>query len=204
MSELPVINNVDPSEKGQAVEILTAAFYDYPAMRFFMREEQEDYGRKLRLLVDFFCEARLWKDWPPLVVRVRDKPVAAALVNPPVSSGLSAELQKALEVLKREVGTAVMDNLLAYENTCERMEPETPHYYLGMIGVLPGHQGSGYARLLLDYLHDAADKDPVATGVCLNTENPRNVSLYRHLGYEVIGQEDVGPLHTWSMFRPSN
>jgi ribosomal protein S18 acetylase RimI-like enzyme len=142
-------------------------------------------------------------DWPPLVVRVGGSPVAAALINPPVASVFTPELRQALDNLKEAVGSAVMDNLLAYEQTCEQMEPKSPHYYLGMIGVLPGRQGLGYGRLLIDHLHEAADHDPTATGVCLNTENPNNVPFYRHLGYEVIGEADVGPLHTWSMFRPS-
>jgi hypothetical protein len=37
--------------------------------------------------------------------------------------------------------------------------------------------------------------------VSLTTENPRNVELYRHFGYEVVGQGPVGPgLQTWGMF----
>ena len=204
MNALPILEHIQPEEKGQVVDVLTAAFYDYPAMRYFMEGEQTDYGRKLQLLVDFFCEARLWMDWSPLVVRVDKTPVAAALVNPPAATVLTSELRQTLDELKEAVGSAVMNNMLAYEKTCERMEPEAPHHYLGMIGVLPGHQGQGYARLIISYIHEAVDNDPESTGICLNTENPKNVPLYRHLGYEVIGEADVGPLHTWSMFRPTN
>ncbi len=204
MNASPVLEHIQPAQKSQVVDVLSAAFYDYPAMRFFMSEEQADYGRKLRLLVDFFCEARLSMDWSPLVVRVDERPVAAALVNPPVATVFTSELRQALEELKVAVGSAVMDNMLAYEKTCERMEPEAPHHYLGMIGVLPDHQGQGYGRLLIDYIHQAADNDPKSTGICLNTESAQNVPLYQHLGYQIIGEADVGPLHTWSMFRPSN
>ena len=40
-------------------------------------------------------------------------------------------------------------------------------------------------------------------GVTLTTEDQANVSLYEHLGYEVVGQETVAPeLRTWGFFRP--
>lgn len=40
-------------------------------------------------------------------------------------------------------------------------------------------------------------------GVTLTTEDQVNVSLYEHLGYEVIGQATVAPeLRTWGFFRP--
>jgi GNAT superfamily N-acetyltransferase len=205
MADSPVIVHLQPEEKEEAVRVLTAAFHNYPAFRFFLQGEgEEDYGRKLRLMVSFFCEARLWMDWPPLVVRLATTPVAAALVNPPVETVFNPNLRQAFNQLKEAVGPTVINNLMAYEKTCERMAPESPHYYLGMIGVLPAHQGQGFARLLLEHVHQASDNNPQASGVCLNTETPKNVPLYRLFGYEVIGEEDVGPLHTWAMFRPSN
>jgi ribosomal protein S18 acetylase RimI-like enzyme len=205
MGKSAAIYQIDFDEKEQAVEVLTAAFYNYPVMRYFLEKEELAYGSKLRSMVAFFCEVRLWKGLPPLVIRDKaGAPVAAALINPPVMKPTPPQLRRALRELREQIGSEAMDRIDAYEGTCERMEPEAPHYYLGMIGVLPGCQGKGYARMLLDYLHETADKEPGTAGVCLNTENPNNVPLYRRFGYEVIGETDVGPLHTWCMFRPSN
>ena len=40
-------------------------------------------------------------------------------------------------------------------------------------------------------------------GVTLSTESERNVALYRHLGYRVVGQATIAPgLETWDFFRP--
>jgi hypothetical protein len=44
--------------------------------------------------------------------------------------------------------------------------------------------------------------DPASAGVTLNTEDPRNVALYQHLGYEIIGHAAVAAeLETWGFFR---
>jgi hypothetical protein len=40
-------------------------------------------------------------------------------------------------------------------------------------------------------------------GVTLTTESERNVALYRHLGYEVVGRRPIAPgMETWGLWRP--
>jgi GNAT superfamily N-acetyltransferase len=204
MGDIPVVVEVSAKEKGQAVDVLAAAFHDYPVFRYILGHDNPAYEDKLRMLVNFFCEVRLQMGGPPLVLRDGKKPLAAALVDPPVSGPFTAELREMLDNLIDIVGSQAMSRLEAYEDMCERMQPEQPHYYLGMIGVLPDLRGKGYARMLIEHLHQKVDHDPQAGGICLNTENPNNVPMYRHLGYVVIGEEDLGPLHTWCMYRPSS
>lgn len=199
-----MIYQVGSEDKRQAVDVLTAAFYNYPVMQYILNQERPDYANKLRLMIDFFAEVRVVKGLRPFVMDMGDGPVAAALVNPPVSAMTSPELKQAFKDLIKAIGSANVGKLNAYEEKCEEMEPEVPHYYLGMIGVLPEHHRKGYARLLLEHIHKIVDKDSGAKGIALNTENPNNVPFYRRFGYEVIGEADVGSLHTWCLFRPSN
>ncbi len=200
----PTIYQIEPEEKKQVIDVLTAAFYHYPALRFFLGSDPPDYGEKQRLMISFFCEARVLKGLPPFLIRHKDTPVAAALVNPAVSIPTPPQLKQAFKELKKDVGPAVIERLDAYDDACDELAPKAPHYYLGMIGVLPGHQGNGYASQLIEHIHEIVDQDPDKPGICLNTEKPGNVPIYYHFGYEVIGEADVGPLHTWCMFRPSN
>ena len=40
-------------------------------------------------------------------------------------------------------------------------------------------------------------------GVTLSTESERNVALYRHMGYRVVGQATIAAgVETWDFFRP--
>jgi GNAT superfamily N-acetyltransferase len=68
-----------------------------------------------------------------------------------------------------------------------------------MIGVRPSRVGTGYARILLDYVHSNGRQDhPQSTGVSLSTENSANLSLYEHFGYQRLGSAKVSPeLETW-------
>lgn len=81
--------------------------------------------------------------------------------------------------------------------------PETPHYYLQVLGVAPAHQGKGWARPLLDIILDQADRENMPA--YLETANPDTLSLYRRFGFEVIRLFDDlpgGAPPVWCMLRP--
>jgi GNAT superfamily N-acetyltransferase len=72
-----------------------------------------------------------------------------------------------------------------------------------MIGVRGRAQGEGLGRLLIEHVHSLSHEDSESEGVTLTTEDSANVSLYEHLGYEVVGKVVVAPeLTTWGFFRP--
>ena len=71
-----------------------------------------------------------------------------------------------------------------------------------MIGVQRSQAGRGLSRPLLEYVHRLASDDPDSTGVTLNTEDPRNRTLYEHFGYRPLGHIVVAHnLETWGYFR---
>ena len=73
-----------------------------------------------------------------------------------------------------------------------------------MIGVRRALAGTGLGRGLLEAVHQVAAEARESKGVSLSTEVPRNVELYRHFGYQLIGQATVAEgVETWGMFRPA-
>ncbi|GGE68502.1 GNAT family N-acetyltransferase [Priestia taiwanensis] len=88
-----------------------------------------------------------------------------------------------------------------YMKTTSKRRPKEAHYYLGCIGVNPNEQGKGIGRNLLEVIHRMVDEDSTAAGIGLDTENLRNVSLYEKFGYEVVGEDKLGDITIYSMFR---
>jgi GNAT superfamily N-acetyltransferase len=187
-------------DKNQAVDVLASAFAEYPVMRYVLRDGAL-YDLHLKELVGFFCETRLTRRWPLWGVRSEGELVAVAGINEPIHVTWPPQLHQVYENLKATIGTAAVERLESYENESSGHEPEAPHYFLGIIGVSPAYQGKGYARILIDRLQRLSESDPISTGVCLSTENARNLPIYKHLGFEVIAEAQVGELHTWCMFR---
>jgi len=197
------IERLTTADRELVIDVLAAAFRDYPVMRFALSDAGAEYGDQLRELIGFFCDARLTRGWPVLGIRQGQELVAAALVSEPRYVPAPPELKRKRLQVARIIGHEAFDRMAQYERQSTGHKPEEPHFFLGMIGVAPGHQGSGYGRILLEHIQAMSEADPVSIGVALSTEDPSNVPYYERVGYRVTGEADVGDIHTWSMFRPN-
>jgi len=61
--------------------------------------------------------------------------------------------------------------------------PDEPHWYLQAVGTLPSMQGQGKGAALLVPILDTCDA--TGLGAYLESSNPRNVSFYYRLGFEI-------------------
>jgi GNAT superfamily N-acetyltransferase len=199
MAEICRLKN---EEKKEAVSVLVSAFYDYPVMRFILKNAGGNYDSKLDAVLSFYTEARFAKGAPVLGVRENETLVAVALVD---QSSLKpwASLRTSLAELEKMIGNEAYARLELYERITGAAEPKNPHYFLGMLAVRKEHQGKGYSRILLDEVRNMSLSDAHSTGVCLTTEDEANVRLYQHFGYQVISESDIEELHSWCMFLPT-
>ena len=60
------------------------------------------------------------------------------------------------------------------------------HLYLGLLAVAPEHQGKGYASALLKPMLKKLDEEKMAC--YLETQNLKNVAMYRHFGFTQVQQ----------------
>jgi ribosomal protein S18 acetylase RimI-like enzyme len=92
--------------------------------------------------------------------------------------------------------------ILAIARAFEKHHIQEPHYYLFILAVDPELHGRGHGKALARALNDRADARRVPC--YLETDEPRNLRLYRSLGYEVIAEytiPEVDGLPVWSMRR---
>ena len=78
--------------------------------------------------------------------------------------------------------------------------PQEPKFVVTQIAVSPDRQGDGFARPLLNAVFELSNADPVSRGVAISTYSERNANMYRHLGFEVIGQESIGEAKVWVLY----
>nr|NIM02303.1 hypothetical protein [Acidobacteriota bacterium]NIM62913.1 hypothetical protein [Acidobacteriota bacterium]NIO60778.1 hypothetical protein [Acidobacteriota bacterium]NIQ87193.1 hypothetical protein [Acidobacteriota bacterium]NIT12444.1 hypothetical protein [Acidobacteriota bacterium] len=145
------------------VEVLSDAFRDYPVMRYILADAGDDYETRLAALVGYFTESRFARRYPVLGIEGQGRLVAAANINPPRSVPAPPELKTCYETFGETIGPQAITRFRAFADACEPLEPDEPHYYLGMIGVARGAQGKGHARVLLDALHEMSDRDEEST-----------------------------------------
>ena len=66
----------------------------------------------------------------------------------------------------------------------------------------PEKQGRGIGRGQLETIHKISYDRSSSTGVYLNTENPGNVDLYKHMGYTITHGESFSDVVVWYLFLP--
>ena len=184
----------------EAVDVLCDAFFDYPVMRYLVGDAGDDYGRQLRLLVEFFSRARHLRG--DLVWAVRSEGRISGVANIVCPDTMAPpELHEARWQLWAELGGEVRRRYEAFGEATAAFSISEPHYHLSMIGVRAANAGQGIGRRLLDGLHSRSAADSGSVGVSLTTEDPANVALYEHFGYEIVGRAEVGDFSSWGFFR---
>ena len=193
---------LDRTRFEEAVGVLCDAFREYPAMTYSLRGTGEAYDANLSKLIGYFTDYRLALGWPVLGADDGNGLVGAALVSPPRLEAVVAPPQPRFEGWRDGAGKLVLARFRAFVHATEPFEPDTPYYFLGLLAVPPRSQGKGYARLLLDAVHELSRADPASDGVALTTETAENVRLYEHFGYRVLGQAWVEEVPSWMLYRP--
>jgi GNAT superfamily N-acetyltransferase len=82
----------------------------------------------------------------------------------------------------------------------EARHPRRPHFYLFLLGVLPGSQGRGLGSALLQKVLERCDREAIPA--YLENSNPRNLPLYQRHGFTVTAQCRLGGgPNLWLMWR---
>ncbi|MBI6628932.1 GNAT family N-acetyltransferase [Pontibaca salina] len=80
-----------------------------------------------------------------------------------------------------------------------RHDPDTPHWHLGPLAVLPARQRRGIGRQLV--MHCCAQLDTLGANAWLETDLEINVTFYRTFGFAEVGQDHVLNVPAWFMHR---
>jgi len=194
------------SRAGEIVDALVDAFHGYPVMRYVVGDAGRDYERRLHMLIGVFVARRVDHGHPTLAIEADGEVLGVATLTPPGDPGPpSAEFDARKDALWLELGQDANERMERLVEIWQRLSVPGPQYHLNMLGVRRAHAGKGVGRLLLDEVHRISREHPESTGVSLSTEDPKNVLLYQHCGYEIRFHERVSPaLETWILFRPDD
>jgi ribosomal protein S18 acetylase RimI-like enzyme len=123
----------------------------------------------------------------------------AALWLPP---GAEPDGERMGAILEQFGAPSIQAHIPAIFEQMGRYHPTEPHWYLPLIGVDPTCQGQGLGGALMRHATDRCDREGLPA--YLESSNPRNISLYRRHGFEVVGQIQAGdsPVMTPMYRRP--
>ena len=198
-----MVERLTAAEADDVVDVLCEAFHGYPVMTTTVGPAA-DYGAGLRALVGMFVMRRVRRDDPLFGVRDDDGRLIAAMTmtspdGPPARPAAPHPSEAGVWALLGDPARLRYEEMARAWAVFDRPER---HHHVNMIGVRRAEAGRGLGRRLLDEAFALTIADPTSSGVSLTTEEPVNVAIYQHLGYDVVGRVPVLDMQTWGLFRP--
>lgn len=185
------LTRIDASLIPQASEVLTRAFWNDPFDLYFFPDESSR-----RKCLPAFFEYRLKQGlrYGEVYATSPSLEGIAVWTDPTrVKSSFWRELFTGGFKLYRMYGGTIIKEMRQFEAFAMERHAKyarPPYMHLGPLGVNPQHQGKGHASRLIKPMLRRLDGEGVSC--YLETQNKDNVSLYEHLGFEVVA-EGVAP-----------
>ncbi len=186
----------------KAVEVYTRAFWSDPlTMYFFTSEEQR------RRLLPLFAEYRLRYGMRYAHVFTTSEDVEGIAVWTHSDSDKGSLLRSfrtgGLRLI-RACGLSLTKKMLRVQEFTEENRAryaELPYMHLSSFAVDPEHQGKGVASRLVRPVLAHLDANSIYG--YLETQSERNVSIYRHYGFEVLAEVTLldTDIPHWDMIR---
>ncbi len=186
--------------RSAVVDLFVDSFYDYPLIKHMLQPDAGDYRLAISLLMGFWIDIYLLNEWPLIGIKSNRELVAAAILTPPNGMLTSVDQRGLQDQFRAEVGDLAYTRMEKFERESERGLPESPHYFLGILGVSSNKQRQGYGATLLKEIRRLSDEDILSSGVCLTTEIQVNVAYYQRHGYHVLQENVINNVASWCMY----
>ncbi len=170
------------SDEASIIDVLVRANWDDPAARWVWPDSQQ-------FLMHFpsFVRAFGGKAFTHGSAYYVDGYVGAALWLPP---DVHPDENALIALLQRTVSGQIQKDFFPVFEQMGRYHPSEPHWYLPLMGVDPSQQGKGFGSALLHHTLFQPDRDNKLA--YLESSNPRNISLYKRHGFELLGTIQTG------------
>lgn len=189
-----MIRLASPDDVGRLAVTATRAFAEDPVMRWLYPDDTE-YEASAPSAFHYVASRCLYygSAW------CTDDAVATALWFPP---GRPEIPDGAVERTGGEISEELMAKFQLLRDAMDIHTPSEDHWYLHVLATHPDWQRQGLGGALMNAVF--VDSDAAGIPAYLETERPELVAYYRHHGFEVRSEWDVGDdgPHMWGMLRP--
>ena len=170
------------SDEASIIDVLVRANWEDPAARWAWPDSQQ-------FLVHFpsFVRAFGGKAFAHGSACYVDGYVGAALWLPP---NIYPDENALIALVQQTVSEQIQKDFFAVFEQMSRYHPSEPHWYLPLMGVDPSQQGKGFGSALLQHTLIQVDRDNKLA--YLESSNPRNITLYKRHGFELLGTIQIG------------
>jgi ribosomal protein S18 acetylase RimI-like enzyme len=195
MTEATLAVEALPRDFGRISQCLARAFHNDPVSGFLFPNERTRSARLVSLyrlvLEAMSSHGSVWVDPELRGAAIWQAP------SPPPTGRLADGFGKLMLVAVMRTATR---RALALNRAAAASHPDEEHWYLGILGTDPEHQGKGIASALIRPTLEQCDE--LGIPAYLESSKPSNIPFYERHGFRVTRpiQVEGGPL-LWPMIR---
>ena len=194
------ITSASPSDLVPAISCLATAFALDPITGYLL-QTGPGYHERVSQFFSILMRARLALEMPVFVVRngagISGASMGYSTLRPEWPGDLTEEWDRFEKAIP-----GIPERMAAYDEVAAQYKPAAPHYYLGVIGIDPKSQGRGIGAQLLSSFCETSAKDPLSSGVYLETAQASNLKFYEGAGFVETGRGTLGSSPLWCMYLP--
>lgn len=179
---IPSVRSARPEERRAILQTLVLAFSADPLVRWLVPKADVF----LDMMVPFF-DAFGGKAFDLGTAYTAGEGKAAALWLPP---GTDPDVETMGAMMQQNADPALQPDAFAVLESMGRFHPESPCWYLPIIGADPAHQGQGLGAALMKHALQRCDAEGLVA--YLESSNARNITLYQRHGFEIMGEIQHG------------
>ena len=194
---------ITKDNREEAVKVLLRAFEDDPVINYFIEAYDNNYLIGARKIFEYQCLMYIEMGLPIFGTVQNSHLTGVVCLALPEKKERPDSLVEADKEFEISMGPEFFSRIKRYMNLSKKYSPEGSHHYLSALGVHPDYQGKGFGRILLDEVYRITESYQVSRGIYLETAKMKNVEMYEHFGYKLLGTEKLdGIVDLWYMFRP--
>jgi GNAT superfamily N-acetyltransferase len=180
------------SQANRAAEILADSFLHYPLMRYAFEESPEE--KRLKCLNQLYHECcRAAAMFGGVLITPDQKGALIWLPGNNFPLSLHHEIKSGMWKIPIEVGIKATLRLMNHDTVSENWIKKNANKnfgYIWCVGVNAASRGKGYSRILIDECIQQMRHQGI-TEFWLKTEDPKNVLIYKKLGFELMHETVV-------------
>jgi GNAT superfamily N-acetyltransferase len=199
---LPGLLKLDKTQAPSAIKMLSRAFWKYPLLTHFFPEESSRQAISDIMLAMPVYTCLRYGEVYVTSAKIEGSAIWTPSDNYPVNFwGLLRTLPFKHVLGMAQSGISRMQGVDRFLNDIHKRLVPYRHYYLEILGVDPAYQKQGFSSRLIKPMLQRLDGE--GTTCFLETQDPQDVPIYLHFGFEIIDESSIPntPLTSWAMLR---
>jgi len=183
---------LDHTALNEAKAVLFQAYRHEPTFEYLFDAGKPGYEQRVRATIRELINLYLELDQDALGLLQDETLVGVAFIGSPA---LRLDLPRRLNWRFRMILTAGWSSTrryIDYHRQIARLLPEGQFHQLPLMAIQPKYQGQGLGRKLIQAVEKVCGTDPHTSGLVLDTGNSRYLDFYHSLGFEEIGEIQLG------------